>query len=439
MPNDPPTNPPGEPPEPSGSAADNDNPKPEEVVRRSFPGLLASASAVGMTVFLVTSFGALLFLFLANISEFSGTSNDYRLFRSLEIVLTLSALGIVVLFLSRQPSPLVATFSIFVVGALIIPSKDIVRLALIVTGSEKNIEDFFGTGIVGPDLQGRADDAAAKIVSEVLNFNGYRDETRPNIAEAERRRLVKNISNRIYEERVLTILERVKSRGSFELLVASESDFQDFMYKHSSHEKFVEDVRFLRSEDLISFAYGDLQSIQVTPTGRDVLRWASTGELSPSRTSQSDVLGSDLRDRVSSLFGRPGQFAEDECTDFLARSSQLAEIRLNAEDDESSVNAEDDEGSRSVQLDVDYAWHKVSLDNKGEFEISLSVAETSPIDPYLVLMARENNECTLISFDDDGGTALNSRMKVELEAGAYVLGVRAIGIGGDATLEISKM
>ena len=103
--------------------------------------IVGSADRLGMAVFLAVSLGVILFTFMINLPSIWRETSDFRLLRSGEFLLTVAALGVIVAFMSRSANPLFLTFAILLIGALIVPSKDIVRFALIASGSKRNIED----------------------------------------------------------------------------------------------------------------------------------------------------------------------------------------------------------------------------------------------------------------------------------------------------------
>lgn len=388
------------------------------------------ADRLGMAVFLISAMGVIVFIFMINIFPLiQGNASDYRLLRSIDSILTISALGLIVVFMSRSTSPFVVAFAIFLIGALIVPAKDIVRFALIASGSQQKLEDFFGSGSVGPDTQGRSSDAASKIVTEVLNFDGYIDGKRPELIEADRILLIKNISRKIYEERVITILERVKSQGALELLISASSrngeGFSDFIYKHATHEKFVDDVRFLRSEDLISFAYDDLSSLRQTQLGGDVLNFYETGVLPPFGSPTSGGSSVNLTEglSVADVYG----VGSVECREVL---------ELDAVE---TILVELDSGKTTPRkFEVGPPnWVKLTLD-AGTFVFNATADDSSQIDPFMALFSVENSSCTEIENNDDGGDSLNARISGPLKTGEYLVGVTSIGSIGEITLTIER-
>ena len=328
---------------------------------------------LGMNVFIIASLSVILYTFLTLFIE-------SRFDKSVDTLLTVAALGLIVVIASRAANPYVFIFSAFIVGALIIPSKDIFRFYLIASGSGKKIEDFYDSNSTGPNIQGRLSQAAEWIVTEVED--SIMSEP---IDRSKRSKLIKDIEEKLLRERDVTISERVRSQGAVELLKAISNQlsdgFGDFLYKHGAHEKFIEDLRFLRSEDLISFAYDDLDSIELSSLGRKVLE-IFKGEIE-GISSNPGVHGDQTSWETTGLYGSFARL----CTNALqARIS--TSIHFDDSPDQNSIEQTVYAGPFSSIFEGtewDREWVNFSVSEDGEYEIIAMPKENNEVDPVLVL------------------------------------------------------
>jgi hypothetical protein len=361
---------------------------------------------VGLLVFAITAFSTVLFVVGLNLFSTDADVGAYRQLRSAEILLTLAATGLIVAVIGRAQSPFVLAFGVFLIGALIVPSRDIVKFALIASGSDRSYETFFRSGGSGADLAGRSTDVANKILTE-LSQARFMEPLSPE----DRKRAVQIVESEVRKEREITLLEQVRGRGAMEALKAAADDVERWVYKYGEEEKFIEDLRYLRSEDLISFAYEDLETIKITALGRTVLDRASAEAVGPSvslASRQPDARNQRLQTTATSQPLRTRNLCPPDA--------------MNLPD--ATVELLSEEGHK-VQLELLPSYARFSVKESASYQIDVKVDVSSPnnqVDPELILMKiNSDGGCTLVGADDDGGTGLDSSLLTNLELGDYLI------------------
>ena len=292
------------------------------------------------------------------------------------------------------------------------------------------IEDFFRSGSAGSEFSGRLSHAASRIVNEVLVS------TTDDLSDSQRAELEKEITRIFYEERVTTSFERVKSRGALELLEAASTtaggSFGDFIYKHSTNEKFIEDMRFLRSEDLVSFAYDDQSSIKLTQLGQDVVNFKGELDFSNRLPLPGSANSKDFREFDIELGCTLALMKEN----FTIFETGQASRPFN---EEHYVYAESFDAESITSAEGDWVRIKVESEGIFEFKAETQMEENSEvIDPLLVFYEVEDKSCKWLAFDDDSGTNLNSRISQRLQEGDYMLRVYSLNQLGRVTLHLIK-
>ncbi len=380
---------------------------------------------VGLFVFSITAVAMILFVAGFNFFPLEGKS-PYSHFRSAELLLTLAATGLVVAIIGRANNPFVLTFGIFLIGALIVPSKDIVRFALIASGSDRTYESIIQSARSGTDVEGRSTDVANKILTELDRF-GFLNlaENLPPAGRAARRKEAINIvEGEVRKEREITLLEQVRARGALETLNATGADIKGWVYKYGREEKFIEDLRFLRSEGLISYAYDDFDTIVITFLGGNVLGRAAAG-------SALADLGFDFAGLEPSGYAIPGApvAACPSDSDIISAPDASTEVLSS--------------GGRSMNLRRDFQYMRFVVSDSATYQIDVVVDDPNlvgPLDPLLALFSlTPENDCTFLATDDDGGNDLNSRLSLQLQSGAYLIGTRTLNpIEGSASVLVKK-
>ncbi len=381
---------------------------------------------MGMGVFAVTAVGTLIFVFWFNLSSEFQPLVTLRQIRSTELMLTLVATSLVIAIIGRAQSPFVLAFGIFLIGALIVPSSDIVRFALVASGSGRDLSflEEVSSGS-GADLSGRSTDVASKIITELERFGFVQ-----NVSDVDRRKLATNIvAEEIRDERVLTLFEQVRVRGALETLGATnDGDLLDeWILRYEEEPKFLDDLRFLRSEDLVSFVFDDLQTIKTTELGKAVLDRADTAaeELrldqptEPSVADQQESSDQQLAVYSGSFASSCPVSGESVVTDLTRQNVVAGVIPVSV-------------GERGAFFSV------FEIAVSGNYTVELS-ATSGFVDAFISLYRLIGDECELLGQDDDGGPGLDSKLAQDFESGTYLLEHRNLdSFRGQAELRISK-
>lgn len=361
----------------------------------------------GLLVFLVTACATVIFIFIVHHYSVNPNADIFTSLKLIEKLLTLTAAALVVALIGRAQNPLVLAFGIFLIGALIVPSSDIIRFALIAFGSDKNYEEFITSSKIGRDPLGRSSDAANKIVTE-LESNGYLLAT---LEPSMRKRAVNSVISMLVEEREITLLEQVRTRGAFGVLRAtSEGDeIRRMVYEFgSSEDDFRTHLNFLRSSALITFNYDDLSSVEITELGRQVLHRAIQLERA--------IRGEGRDDHVANLDDMCPEGAEGLADEYeAARKDGVART-----------------------FGDNPTWIRLGIPADGTYLIEVDNAVNPDVDPYALLISMgPDNQCRWVAEDDDSGGDFRPRISQGLVAGNYLLGLWSLNTNGTGTVRIS--
>jgi magnesium-transporting ATPase (P-type) len=88
----------------------------------------------GFIIFSIITAVFLFFVFTRTVDEV-----NFSALRSAELLITLSAVSLIIALIGRSQNAFVLSFGIFLIGALIVPSSDLVKFALIASGSQSQI------------------------------------------------------------------------------------------------------------------------------------------------------------------------------------------------------------------------------------------------------------------------------------------------------------
>jgi hypothetical protein len=357
---------------------------------------------VGLSIFAITAIATVIFIAASHFLPLDSGKDPYHHLRSVELLLTLAATGLVVAIVGRAQNPFVLAFGILLIGALIVPSNDIVRFALIASGSDQNYGSFLQSARSGADLEGRSTDVASKILTE-LGHAGFMETLEP----ARRKQAIRIVEDEVRKERVITLLEQVRARGALDTLRAMTDNIKGWVYKYGKEEKFIEDLRYLRSEDLVSFAYDDLDTIAITSLGQTVLERTTTVSIvaaAPGAQRSAEPTATSV-DHVG----------QDVCPSDFDRWPDLSKELFSP-------------GGRWMKLEREFNYMQFVAPKTANYRIDVDVIETdSAVDPLLQLFdLTDDGGCKLLAEDDDGGIGVNSRIFLKLEKGAHLIGTAAL-------------
>ena len=254
-------------------------------VRRTLKGFFFNTEnftqieKAGAFVFACTSLITVLFASIVGIAFVFMEERDlYPFLHALERLLGLLTIGVVVAFVGRAKHWSVFFVGLLLVGAILLPVSDVVRYFLIWTGREQSYELLFGQVKSGTDVTGRSSDLAGKIIQTLEEREAIR-----NARPEDRKRFVRYVVEDIDNDKIITLRELITARGAFPTLeLMSEPESRNIaILKFGDERRFVDDVRFLRSEGLIKYPYEDIESIEITTLGEETLRTsaAEAGEL----------------------------------------------------------------------------------------------------------------------------------------------------------------
>lgn len=372
---------------------------------RTFYG--GNLEKVGLKVFAITALALITYIVLAGISFafFPKAVDAYPAFRFAELLLKVAATGLIIALIGRAQNAFVLAFGIILIGALIVPSKDLVQIALIASGSDGEYESMSGSSSGGGDLAGRSTDVASKIIL------GLEEATLMTLNEAyQRKRALRIITDAIREEQEITLLEQVVSRGALSALQNVDENLQEWVYKYGQNEDFISDLRFLRSERLITYAYNDISSVEVTTLGHAVLQ---------------------------RKFHDPIVLLEDPLVSAGNSSSCDLDLRQIPQVPAQALTSL----GYDLNIEVTTQEFQFTPSDAARYRITLDADDTADPVLYLTDMQAGNvSYCTLVAYNDDSNTTLNSTIEVYLNPQPYVIELHSFDDRtGLATLKIEQI
>lgn len=368
---------------------------------------------VGLTVFMVSAIGAVIvvlwLIILRAGNEAADFELDYRIFRGLEVVLSIAALGLIATLIGRSANVLVLIVGFLVISALVIPTRDLIRITLIATGSEKTLDHYYGSSGIAANISGRVEDTSRKlrdVVLEVLTFN----ET--SLPQSEVIFMENEIRFVLQAERVATLSERVKARGVLELLDAVNAEQTEaFLYRHADNDRLLQDLQFLRYEGLVSIAYDDISTTDITPLGQNVLQYDTIANQQNDLLTDNSI-GVPTNQTATCPDVDPAAIAGWPSVDM---SGLPLEIQLQQTD--------------SLPYFVRF---QVLPGEVGNYQFDMISANPSVFDPILSVLKYDPgvssfiDGCRELYFNDDildGSGDLNSQIMERLTEGYYLVGV----------------
>ena len=332
----------------------------------------------GLLIFLIAGLFAIVFLFISSLVHMiSGLGSDWFFLRSVELFLKISAVGIIVTFIATAKSNALVVFGLFVITALIIPTKDVVRLALLAFNRPQGLAELYPGDSIGNEFQGRDSDLASKIVTDVA-LKRYENGGNwfMNINHKQRKEVVDVIVSAIRVERVATFAERTRIRGATGPLAAlRDEEYEGYFFRFGREDWFTDQMTFLRGLSLVAFEQGRFEAASMTDFGRDVLE-----VIEPVSTRTVDGPRVGANDAIS------------------VQVLSLADIETDTDACQTEVNESQFEQINAVPFSQIHSITRVTsylpfvLPETGIFKFTLSTGAGDG-DPFLVLM---DEKCTLI-------------------------------------------
>ena len=314
------------------------------------------------------------------------------------------------------------SFGILLIGALMVPTKDMVYLALLATGRSLSSEIAASAPNDGSELKGRDSDLASKIVRrlQITPKIPKREVRNPGDAVvgaldsdgSDQARLA--ISEVITEDRIVTNLERVRFSGSLGLLLSfrAESGYEEFYYRYGDESEFLDDLQMLRSQELVRFNYTDISEAGITFLGKQVICEYHKRFLAPDeRCPFSEVTSRDqgIARRLSS----PPEIIEELPSAFAVQFCRTSFYDAEVIDLSSGF-------LRDVEPD---SFFRFEIQEEFEGSIEITLKNITATDPFLLVFLGPEDGCQLVAQnDDEPSLGLDSRLNnSNPEPGSYLL------------------
>lgn len=413
------------------SKTDNESSNRNESEQGPVGGLLDDVAAMsgakllqicGMIVFVVAGLTACVHLMVVDYDAAA-----WERFRTLELFAMIGAIGVVVAIVSGSANAFVLTFGIAIIGALIVPTKDMVALALLVTNSDRSANDFITRESDGVEFRGRDTDLANKIIENLQSaslatgtpFGSGSVQTAGflpvNLDPSSRKTAEQVIVSAIQQERVKTALERVRFRGATNMLLALRNEeFESYLYRFGNEAEFVEDLQTLRRQGLVSFSYSDISGAEIEPLGASVACLHEGSNLEacePSHIVPAGAGGAAFPDASTALFALPSSV--------LGEVDSVLEACAN---DPGQFIGVDFDGSAINGIGTFFRSFAIAPGTTNRLSIWLTAQEgTTSIDPYLVLLKQLGGTCEVVERNDDSPSGLDSLIEATVTEGNYLI------------------
>ncbi|MFP9138032.1 hypothetical protein ACLI1C_12710 [Devosia sp. XGJD_8] len=292
-------------------------------------------------------------------------------------------------------------FGLVVIAALVVPTDDLMRISAMMFGGDRKVEDY----LPQRPLVRVEDDMANQIATAVQNAPALRDLT-DDMSNAQRDALSNSIEAGISSVIYNIVGDRVKRIGAWPLFVDICHDKEDALISTNSSNKLVaEHISYLAGEGLIDFPYGDIQTLDITQYGSQVI-FKNEGLACADAKASVAINVADTASPV--MVGASASRSERTLTsapdEIVIAISQLAE---------------------SIRLELppgDYLVSLVALDR---------------VDPFLQVV---DDQGTIFAENDDGGPGVfDSALSIRVAPGqVYVARASTLDSAGNAILRVER-
>ena len=381
----------------------------------------------GMLVFVLAGILGLVYLALASVErEFVGDANWARL-RTVELFAMLGAVGVIVSVVAMTRNAFVITFGILLIGALIVPTKDMVSFARIAMGRDANNDRFVAQLNDGSELRGRDSDLADSILSKLEDTPPRNGPTLPgqvldtsplmeSLSQADRKIAVRSIVLALREERMKTNLECVRCRGALNLLVALDlahngrAPFAEYLYRFGAEPDFMEDIQTLRLQEMVSYSYGDISGAEITDLGWRVICLHRTGN------ALTCAQNAALEEQGLAILGLYTELDDGRATGRTAHVVRAVEMCTDRFEALPAAVLDGEAQTLSTPSQLRFSI-PAARDMSMRFD-----SQTTSGDPFLYLLRKDaNGRCVVLAQDDDGGEDSNAVIALNLAPGDYVV------------------
>ena len=340
---------------------------------------------------------------MSSLGPVADTGFDYRAanlsaalsVRIAQVSLTIMAVSVTTALICRFGSGWSLTFGLVVIGALIVPSNDIVRFILLITGSERAYSELYRHETpqriridYNPEHSDTdksdqnecelnlIDDVIVYRIADLLSdagIEGYEDV------------IQQVVSREVIRYTARELIANVVARGASETFASvATNDAVAFQTAFQGNEQAKEHMLYLRSEGLVDFPFDHFHLARMTDFGTIVF----LGTASKAERDRE-------RDRLSS--------EEAACAEQLARGAGFLPTPLPTPPPvDSIVDLSSVAGGRVTAPAGGYSWLKFSVETPAEYSM-LVRAGAGDGDPYLYLF---DGEGFMLEQNDDGGHAV---------------------------------
>ena len=335
-----------------------------------------------------------------------------------EYQIALFIIGATVLFLviTLNHSGFSTVLGILILGAFIVPTEDLIRFALIATGSDRPIEELYARGETGSksssliDLQDTRDRLEAYL-DGLGNSIGDESSWDPE-------RTLDGVVCFIALERVRTAAQRADTRNAAGLISELWLDGPEVLAgRYAGESNFPQDMAFLRSEGLVNYNYQEHGSAQLTFLGEAVYEYLER----PDEYTPGLMLGQvNCADAPSVAPSISFSFPE-----FVWPPSPETGAVIDLGDQGAVDGSVDDVGQ--------FAYYSFELTEASE--IRIEVNGLLGFDPVTFLLDQsiydEGGEDSVIDYNDDSLEVepLGSLITGSLEPGTYLIAIRSFAGG----------
>ena len=355
---------------------------------------LKSLQIISILAFLICTLATLFFWIFSETSSI----NNFQL--------PLFIIGATLLFMIMTlNSNMISTVLVtLIIGAFIVPTEDLIRFALIATGSDRPMEDLYHRGESSSKSSNMIDRQDTR-----LRLAAYFDGL--DIHPSDRRLLLDGVLCFMENEEIRNAAQRANIMNVAGLMQKiNESDSPaEISNDYSDESTFRQDMEFLRSEGLIDYQYNDYSSVSLTYLGRYVnnyLNGDGAGDYLPNISVGGVTCSESLRSAAGVNF-RPSlpPLPSPEAIVDLTMSNQPVTEHISSNQ---------------------YAYFRIEASERSRATIQVSGIDQ--FDPVAFLLdegkLNSNEEGVLVAFNDDApGDGQDSFIQQTLNQGTYIVAV----------------
>ena len=308
-------------------------------------------------------------------------------------------------------------FGLVVIAALVVPTDDLMRISSMMFGGDKKIEDY----LPQRPLVRVQDDMAGQIAVAVRNVPGIQGVIN-SLDLTERDRVSTSIEATIKSVVYNIVGDSVKRIGAWPLFEDICLGTEDPIISTNLSNKLVgEHIAYLAGEGLIDFPYGDVNSLDITQYGSEVMNKnggppcvlsaaSSTSSPTPSSNSISDQSRSDA----------------------LGEETGVSDGHLTARSERALTTVPD---QIAIPISLQPETIRVAL-QEGNYVLTLRAVD--PVDPYLQVF--DERGAFFGENDDSGPGVFDAAVSIRVQSGqVYMVEASSINSrSGGAILSVER-